>query len=57
MITIKCTQEEQTDILRVFDFSESCLFENNEEVICDTECKSCHNCINKHVKWEITDIQ
>lgn len=55
MITIRCSKEEQEDLLRVFDFSESCLFERNDNIICDTECKSCHGCINEHLKWELVD--
>lgn len=55
MITIICTKEEKEKILEVLDFSESCLFEKNTDVICKTEEDTCHLCYNEHIKWIITE--
>lgn len=53
MIKIECTADEQKDLFRVFDYSDSCLFEKKHAIQCKSSESDCHNCYNENVEWVI----
>ncbi len=55
MIYIRCTEKEKEDLIRVFDYSESCLFEGINEVVCRPSDMNCHQCIDDNIEWDIIE--
>lgn len=63
MINIKCTNEEKESLIRVFNYSQACLFEGFPKVICslgetnedNEKIEDCHTCYKNNINWDITN--
>lgn len=55
MIKITCTNTQKEDMIRsMADRDTTCPFQRSEPTVCIGD-KTCKECINKNIKWEIID--
>ena len=55
MIHIRCTKQEQDNLLNRLMLSDRCLFEDDPNITCPTVPNLCDECMKKHIDWEIID--